>query len=785
MKTLIYAIRFLSRSKAYTIINLLGLAFSLACCIILMRYIHRELTVDTHCVDREQVYATVVTMEGNRGLSGISDIQYDKVQIDPRQIDKSTSFHPLEKDFVIKEGQRFFTRTIVTDSVYFQLFQYPLVQGSIALDKPESVLLKESFAQKMFGTENPIGKTIRHSNGKDLVVEGIIRDPVCKTSFQFDMVISLALSNQWERNRVEIYRFMPGTDMEELNRYGSIPRYFNDPQWDTRQMTFSFVPMKDIYWDASTSAGEDTMFLYGSKHQIGILSGVCLLMLLTGILNFVNLYLVAMLRRGKEYGLKKVYGANGRTLFAQIWLENTLLVLSALFFAWLFIEVTQIPINRVLETDFVYTPFDGWLSLGILVLLPLVTSVYPFLKYNYGSPVRSIQSIGWGSRSVRSRMFFLGIQYALTFLLVVSALYFNRQLDMLLHTEPGFRTKNILVAKLIYESQDFNGFTKERVLAERARTQLLNEKLLACPFIEYHQSGYESIIDKTYGTNYVNAKGETAYLNIMYVSPQFFQMFDIDIEEGAIPEKSGRNIYVLNRAAMKAMNFSSLEEAAVVEDNRKRKNANAPMEPIVAVVKDYYNGHLSSGAAPIIYNVSGSGGPRHQIAFPEGKKQDLLNYLKKTMKEVYGAEEFTYSFLEDDVKALYKEDQKIASIYNIFAFIAIAVSCLGLFGISLFDIRQRYREIAIRKAHGAGMKDLYQLLFKKYLLVLGASFVVAVPLAYYLIHQYTADFVVKAPIGIGIFVIALLLVALISMGTLWWQIRKAANIDPATVMKSE
>jgi len=141
--------------------------------------------------------------------------------------------------------------------------------------------------------------------------------------------------------------------------------------------------------------------------------------------------------------------------------------------------------------------------------------------------------------------------------------------------------------------------------------------------------------------------------------------------------------------------------------------------------------------------------------------------------------------LEDDVKALYKEDRKIASIYNIFAMIAIAVSCLGLFGISLFDIRQRYREIAIRKAHGAGMKDLYQLLFKKYFLVLGASFVVATPLAYYLIHQYTADFVVKAPIGIGIFVIALLLVALISMGTLWWQIRKAANIDPATVMKNE
>ena len=785
MKTIIYAIRFLARSKSYTIINLLGLAFSLACCIILMRYIHRELTVDTHCLDREQVYATVIDLEGNRGLSSFNDYQYDTVRIDQRHIEHYTEYTPLEKDFVIKEGERFFTRTIVTDSTFFHLFQYPLLQGRIALDKAESVLLKKDFATKMFGKENPIGKIIRHSNGKDLVIEGILGEPTCKTSLQFDMVISTTLSTRWDRSATSIYRFMPGTDIEELNRYGSIPRYANDPQWDSRQYTFSFVPMKDVYWDDSTNSAEDTMFFYGSKSQISILTGVCLLMLLTGLLNFVNLYLMTMLRRGKEYGLKKIYGANGKNLFIQIWLENTLLIVWALLFAWLFIEVTQIPINRLLNTNFVYTPFDGWLSLGILLLLPLVTSCYPFLKYNYGSPIRSIQSIGWSNRSVRSRMCFLGIQYILTFLLVVSALYFNRQLDLLLHTEPGFRTKNILVANLVYESRDFNNFSEQRYLQERARTQALNEKILACPFIEYHQNCYESIIEKTYGTNYINAKGESAYLNIMYVSPQFFRMFDIDIEEGSIPEKPERSTYVLNRAAMKALNFSSLGEAAVVEDNRKRRDANAPMSTISAVVKDYYNGHLTAGAVPTIYEVSGFGGPRYQIAYPEGRKQDLLNYLKETMKGIYGAEEFTYTFLEDDVKALYKEDQKIASIYNIFALIAIAVSCLGLFGISLFDIRQRYREIAIRKAHGARMKDLYQLLFKKYLAVLGASFVVAVPIAYYLIHQYTADFVVKAPIGMGIFVLALILVAVISMGTLYWQIRKAANIDPATVMKTE
>ena len=236
---------------------------------------------------------------------------------------------------------------------------------------------------------------------------------------------------------------------------------------------------------------------------------------------------------------------------------------------------------------------------------------------------------------------------------------------------------------------------------------------------------------------------------------------------------------------MKALGYSSLEGASIIEESRYRRNNNVAFIPITAIAEDYYNGHLSAGVEPTIYEIGNFGRESTYIAYPEGKLPDLLNYLKDMMQEFYGTETVEYTLLEDDVKALYKEDQKIASIYNIFALIAIAVSCLGLFGISLFDIRQRYREIAIRKAHGAGMKDLYQLLFKKYLAVLGASFVVAVPLAYYLIHQYTADFVVKAPIGIGIFVLALLLVAVISMGTLYWQIRKAANIDPATVMKTE
>ena len=784
MKTLIYAIRFLTRSKSYTIINLLGLAFSLACCIILMRYIHRELTVDSHCVDRNHVYAIKISMEGSEHIGGISSYQYDPVKLDKSPIEIETRYTPLDQDFLIANGHRFPSRTIVTDSAFFQLFHYPLLQGKLALDKPTSVLLKKDFAHKLFGNDNPIGKTIRHSNGKDLIVEGILDEPTCKASIQFDMVLSYHLSTQWERMECELYRFLPGTDMNVMAEIGNSPRYLNNPQWDSRQFTFSFVPLKETYWHEEWQE-QKTMFLSGQKSHLYILAGVCLLLFLTGLLNFINIYLVAMLRRGKEYGLKKVYGAGKSTLFLQIWLENFLLILSALLVAGLIIEVTQIPVNRLLNTQFVYTPFDGWLAIGVLLLLPLITSIYPFLKYSFSSPIRSIQSIGWGSRSVRSRMVFLGIQYALTFLITVCALYYNGQLSLLLNTDPGFRTKNIILAKLIYSSQDYSDFSEEKYQQDRARNQAIHDKLKACPFIEYTESAWDKITEQGYEVNHITPDGKTVLLSRRLASPTFFKMFNIELEEGALPEDKNKRCYVVNRAAMKALGYSSLEGATVVEESAYRRNNNVAFHPITAIAKDYYNGHLSAGVKPTIYEIDNFGRESTYIAYPEGKLPNLLNYLKEMMQEFYGTETVEYTLLEDDVKALYKEDRKIASIYNIFAMIAIAVSCLGLFGISLFDIRQRYREIAIRKAHGAGMKDLYQLLFKKYLLVLGASFVVATPLAYYLIHQYTADFVVKAPIGIGIFVIALLLVALISMGTLWWQIRKAANIDPATVMTRE
>ena len=789
MKTLKYSWRFLMRSKSYTIINLLGLACSLACSIILMRYIHRELTVDTHCIDREHVYAICTNTEGNRGLSGLKQYNYDTISIDNRFVEAMTTYIPLEKDYVISGTNRIPARCLVTDSVFFQLFHYPIVQGKLSLTTPQSALLTEKYARKIFGNENPIGKILRYSNGKDITIEGIVGEPECKTTINFDIILSSKLSQHWERMNTELYRFLPGTDINAINKTGSVPRYINDPEYDTRTHTFSLISVKDIYWDGSLTDREPAMFLSGNRSHLIILSGVCLLLLLTGILNFINLYLVALLRRGKEYGLKKVFGVCGRTLFANIWIENTLLVLSALLVSWLIIEIMSAPTEYLFDTHFSYTAFDGWLSASILLLLPVITSIYPYIKYNYTSPILSIRSIGAQSHSKHFRMFFLGAQYIITFLLVVLSLYFNRQLGMLLSTKPGFRTKNIMNVNLVYESKDFSSYTYESMQQRRQRVMQLDNELNACPFIELYEPSNENILTPTFGTNYLNNKGEKVFLNIHYATPAFFKLYDIKVIEGEIPDinkEDRRTVFVVNKAALKALGYTSINGVGVIEENQKKANANASLQPIVAVVEDYFEGHLTSGIKPTIYPVGARfSGDLYQIAYTPGKKKEVIDFLRNLEYKVYGSEDFEYTFLEDDIKAMYTQDRQTATIYSIFASIAIIISSLGLLGISLFDIRQRYREIAIRKVNGASAKDLYRLLFRKYITVLIIAFVIAIPLAYYLINTYTQDFAVRAPVSIDIFIISLLLVIIISLGTLAYQIQKAAHINPTQIMKTE
>lgn len=784
MKTLIFALRFLSRAKSYTVISLLSLSFSLAGCIVLTRYIHHELTVDVNCVDRNDVYAVQVDIEGNR-YYGSFEVYQDSILFDPAVVSAHCQMIPLENDYVVCDGRRFRCNAIATDSTFFHLFTYQTVQGENWSDDPFSVILTEDYAHELFGTLNPIGRSLRFSNGGNYVVKGVVAMPENKTWINFDMAVPHTSSNRWQRMPLDFYRFVPGTDLDQINAIGNIPRRVSpDFPNDTRRYTFHFVPIKDCYWTDAKISAETSVFAWGNRQQLRIFIGVCAMLLIMGMLNFINLYMMFMLKRTHEYGIRRILGADRLQIFLHILTENFLLVAAAVFFAWTIVELVQEPASRLFGFDFAYGTFDWQMTLFLLLVLPLSASLWPYYRFIHDVPSVSINTVSTTHRSVRSRMILLFGQYVVTFLLVILALYFNRQLNMLVHTDPGYRTDNILVANLVYESNDYAVYRDEEAMQEkRSRTMQIAEMVDRCPDIDCWIVDDATLNSSGYANEFKGNDGRTAFLNVWYADPDFFRLYDLRFVEGGLPDTGydRGKYYVVNRAGLKALGYESCKGATIVDESDNMEAC-----PITGVIEDYYDGHVTAGIHPMVFIVyKRTSGCVYQMSVQPGRMTAVLDYLKSVQREVYGTEEFEYYLFADKVKQMYEADRQTATLYGLFAGIAIVVSCLGLFAISLFDIRQRYREIAIRKVNGAGRKDLYRLLFRKYLLMLGGAFIITLPLSFYIVGVYTEGFIKKVSLTADMFIASLAVVGLISLATLFWQINRAARINPAEVIKGE
>ena len=803
MKTFTYALRHLIRARAYTVINLLGLALSLACCIVLMRYIHRELTVDTHCVDRDRTVLALLDMGGNVYPADLKSdwVHPDTTYIPDDRIVDEARFVLLQNDNVLRGEHSFKLNVMPADSTFLHFFHYRLVEGEYDLSDPDAAILTRRCARRLFGNESPIGQVLMYA-GESVTVRGVVDEPDCKATYHWDMLVNYGLKKMWQRASCRLMRVLPSVDLEAVNAQSNVYRTFENENvilaGTKEAVRYHFITQRQLYFDQTITDDDCVDILHrGNAGYVRLLCGVVALLLLVGVLNFVNLYMVMLMKRSREYGVKKVFGLQGFHLFSQIYAENLLLCVSALLVAWFGVELMQPVFNRFVGDAIGYSAFDGWMSLVFLLLFPLLTSVYPFIRYQYRPPMVSIRVAGTTRQSVGIRMAFLFVQYVVTLLLIMLSLYFVRHLRLMLDTPPGFRVEGVMEANLIHEDSQRLYDNEAANKARRSRAQRIRQRLEECPYVDQCLFTHSTPLTNGGINPLLNDKGQEAVIQMDYVSPDYFRFYDIPLSEGSLEEleKSSGEQMVLNRAAMDAFGYKSKEAAFVrsesplgisVKSDGEVVKGGTKLMPVVAVADNFYAGRVSEGIKPMAWVVcNGGGGERVMLSVKPGKTKELFDYLRSVLQDVYHTDEFTYTWLKDDVEALYENDRRIVAVYSVFALIAIVVSALGLLGISLFDIRQRYREIGIRKVNGAQLRDLIPLLSHKYAVVLGLAFVVSVPVAYYIIYVYTADFVVKAPVGVGIFLVALLVVIAVSFGTLWGQVRKAARVNPAETIKSE
>ena len=817
MKTIAYAIRIITRMKAYSIICVLGLVISLAGTATLVRYIHQELTVDHHLKDLDNLHlltSHIVTEKYSPQLTCNRNWNREKHFVDPLNhpaVDKYTRITALSKGEIGKGKQHFAVSAIAVDTTFFQLMPCQTSLGVTDQIPPTGIILSEELSQRVFGKEDPLGKELTFG-GKHVTVTGVMKVPSSKVSFAYDIIVSDQLQREWAGTGsaalFDLVRLHRPEDLETINAAQPILKLRS---WGNNETQFQLIPLKENYFDKRlTLYQSERMFPKGDKDGIYILIFVAILLFSIGVLNYLNLYMVIMQKRGLEFGVKKVFGANRWAFFKQLYTENFLLSAITLLFVGMIIEITDkilvsqlgIPIHKNVA-------FDTAIYLSILFVFPLVTMLYPYFRHIYSRPVSSIKGIKQDGGSPLTRSLFLTVQYVITFCLIVVSIYFAKQLDAMLNADLGFNTKNIIRCMLI-PAKNHDNVIHDMAAWEREREQdkrnaaHINHTLNSCPDIvawSPNDDIWQISIDQG---RPIGKKADTDDEFTLGGTSSFcasdMAVFDFEIIEGRgwddnIDQFTNYNL-IINESAKKQMGITDIHSDMIQTKDRLWRsmdvdcNGNPPFR-IVGVIKDVRSGHLSKSVQPMIYNYSPSSGEYFHpgryllVRYQPGKQQEVLKLLSNLRNEVSGEGELQYTYLEDEIAKRYENDRRIVRIYLTFAALAIAVSCLGLFGLSLFEIRLRHREIALRKVHGAKVSDIVRLLLQRYLLLLGVSALIAFPIAILFIQKYMEDFAFRTPLTGWIFLSALLVVALISGGALFWQTRKAANINPAVVMKSE
>lgn len=814
------ALRTLSRQKIFTGINILGLAISLACCILLSRYLHHETTAESHAIDIDHIMA--IKSKSSRDYTSFIT-KFELVDyLEPsfatylnEQVVES-SWHgiyaAMNFEYNDAKGQEVTRKAsaMVADSLLLHFYDYQIEGDREAMKRPDGCWISRNMLNTIGWTpEMAIGQNIRYDDC-DYKVAGIFDLPATRCIYTPDLIISKYAKEWWNMGGgAEWFRVRDGFDYNNFNeKIGQ----FEESDHATRQinygeehMTFSMVPWTDIYFDedlsTKTTGDISATIHFGDATIFWLLTALWIIIFMIGISNFVNLYRVLCMRRRHEQGVRRVFGQKKSQLFLAFWTEASLLIVSAVFIAWLFVELSAPIVSNIMGLSHPYSSFDLWLTIAMIVLLPLLALLIPFFQ-SIKTPayVQMLKRSG-SVQNLRSRTVFLAVQYFFTFSLLIAAIWMQQHLEFLLDSPTGYQVDNILLATPLHLKEKIYRDDEGRMQYEsnseevQEKSKLFLNRLLASPHIEKAITGEYTPLsgnitsDVFFGNNDTQAK-----LYVFSVAPEWLDIFDIPLEEGSLTSDSIEsyvvNSWVLNKKALQLMGYDNTEGAFVRKQSPMVWTIDGSWGeqslPVVGVVSDHYAFHRTVGKSPIAYWVNSISYPcSFIIRTKPGHDQEAVALLEQIHAEVSPNDDLKYHWFRQEIEDQYREDCLIAQVYSLLSVIAVIVCCLGLLGLSLFDIRQRYREIAIRKAHGAHRKDLYLLLGRKYIYMLTATFALSIPVSYLLIHRYTESFIESAPLTPIIYIEALGIVVLITLLTLIYQLEKAARINVATVVKNE
>ena len=791
------AFRLISRMKGYTALSLLGLIISLSGTVIISRYLYQEWTIDHWMPDHDRTFILcqryVNGMFGNEPTPGLAwNPNNTKGFVSPTQgqsdVEAFSDVHLLQNGYYItlENDETISAPVISVDSSFTDVYPLQALEGTLVLRTEGQAIVSDAFARRHFPGESAVGKTMKMGDENTLhTIVGVFRQPSGKSTVHFD-VANYARRDWWVGNALNftMIKLAKGASMEAYNERQ--PK--NSWGGPNPEFHFLLVPYTGNLRRLIESYGQEyrtipSLSPCSSPQYLWMLFAVAVLLFLVGIFNFLNLYAVMRSHRRHELEVRRIFGASRWDIFCQLYAETFLLALLTMIGVWTVVELMEPLLATYYNIEVLpQRTFDVGLTVGIVFGLPLIVGFIP----------RRLPTFGEGLG--------VGIQFFISLTLITVSIYMMRQLHLMMDGDPGYRTEGILhiVPKpredynRIRKDDNGNTYIVDNSRGEKAMAVL--KKLKECPYIQ-------SIIedpDMIGASDLLEIEGQK--LACKEMCHNTMEMFGLELLEGReLNDTLDDYSYncLLNETAVRRLGLKDWRSAKVQLPDRwwwasSQDCSGNPPYNVVGIVKDFHPGRLSEPQPPIIFFPTKNWDSQTMDFLPDdlllsiapAGEEDAIKYLRQMNKEVWGTEDLEYNWLSDQKDELYREDRRTARIFFTFAFLAIAVTCLGVLGLMMFDVRRRYREIALRKVNGATFLDIAQLLSRRYLIILAVAAAVSIPVSLVGLHQLiTRYYTIHATIAWWIPLVSIAIVLLLCALTLWQQVWKATRIKPYEVLK--
>jgi putative ABC transport system permease protein len=803
------ASRNIVKNKAYSTINFIGLTCGLSLALLIITYVRSEMSFDQFHHNIENLYR--IQYKAPNGLELATSPPpiapklkeyFPEVEAAGRMYGRNVSISRPDRENTFEETDVYFA-----DSAIAKMMTLEFVRGNAerALCDEFTVIITEEMARKYFGDDNPLGETLIFSGNHSFKVTGVIKKFPENSHIRFNMLVpyenmfdlesdetAVQLRGNLDINFVISHSYTyvqlkPGADPAVIDKgMSDFVKKYARPELQVGQV-FSLMPVKDIHLHSTLLAEPSST---NSTTNLIIFIGVGFLTLVIACINYVNLSTAQSFTRIKEIGIRKILGSLKYQLIIQFLAESFLFCLVAMMLSYVVFYVTLPLLNDLTGKQMIFAQVvDADLLLSSLILLVCITVMAGGYPAYFITRFESIHALkGGGLTSYGSQWFrkvLVVFQLFIACLLLSGSILIMKQMNFLQSRPLGFRKEHVVNIPLF--SQNLNGLFRQddstyRFRLETYRNLIERQAGVERTALSSDAPGlgivYHGVIPEGF------TQDDNLFIADMSVDYDFLKTYDVEIISGrGFSKDYGTDAtegFIVNETAVREFNWGTPQQAVGKNINREGKKGK-----VVGVIRDFHFASLTTAISALVIEINPNQFNTVSIRFDHADIQQTLDKLEDSWNKTFPEKSFEFRFLDEQLNEQYVDFRNFGTIIQSFTFIAILISCLGVYGLVLFVVQRKVKEIGVRKVMGASVGNILKMICRDFAWLLIIGFVLAIPVSYYLMSQWLQNFIYHTAMDAATYVISFVMVLVIVLLTISYQAVKASLANPVNSLRSE